>query len=77
MMHESQHQSVTWNIIISHVLKCEMGQFHPRIHIFQSEMRFAEFMMIDNVIPSMELSSATFLTMTDDYFFSHFWAMLK
>ena len=49
---------------MSHGRECEMGQFHPRVHMYKSEMRLAEFLMITNVNPRMELFHVTFLTIS-------------
>ena len=47
------------NIIISHSLECEMGQFHSRGLHFQSESRLATFLKQENVNPRVELSDLT------------------
>ena len=56
--------SQTKTIMISH-LRCEMRQFPLSVHIFQTEMRLVEFLMLENENSRVELSSVTFLDLID------------
>jgi hypothetical protein len=51
--------SQTKTKIISH-LRCEMRQFPLRVHIFHTEMRLVEFLMLENANSRVELSCHIF-----------------
>ena len=55
-------------IIISHVLECAIGKFHPRSHILQSETRLVEFLITMNVNPMVTFFHLTIFNVTDCVF---------
>ena len=55
-------------MIYSYGLECEMGQFHPKTHIFKSEAKLAEFLIKENVNLRVELSHLTLFGKLSDIY---------
>ena len=55
-------------IIIRYDLECEMVQFHPKVHIFKSETKLAEFLIKENVNLRVELSHLTLFGKLSDIY---------